>query len=77
MDKAALLKSELIGLNVKVRGAKIEGRIVDETKNMLIVEHKGEKKKIIKNSNVFDFNGIKIDGKSLVGRAEERIKKTW
>ena len=77
MYKAALLKGELIGLNIKVLGTKIEGSIVDETKNMLIIEHNHKKKKIIKNSNVFDFNGIKIDGKTLVGRAEERIKKTW
>lgn len=76
MDKAALLKGELIGLKVKVLGVKIEGKIVDETRNMLIVEHENKKKKIIKNSNVFEFKGIKINGKSLIGRSEERIKKT-
>ena len=43
---------------------------------MLIVEHENKKKKIIKNSNVFEFKGIKINGKSLIGRSEERIKKT-
>ncbi|MBW2983686.1 ribonuclease P protein subunit [Candidatus Woesearchaeota archaeon] len=77
MDKSALLKSELIGLKVKVLGTRIEGGIVDETKNMLIIEHKGRKKRIIKSNNVFEFKGIKIDGKSLIGRSEERIKKTW
>ncbi len=77
MDKASLLNHELIGLNVKVLGTGIEGRIIDETKNMLIIEHNHKKKKIIKNNNEFEFDGIKIDGKSLVGRPEERIKKTW
>lgn len=75
MDKTELLKGELIGLNVRVLGKNVEGRIIDETRNMLTVEHKGRKKQIIKNSNVFEFNKIKIDGKKLIGRPEERIKK--
>jgi ribonuclease P protein subunit POP4 len=77
MEKAELLKGELIGLSTKVLGTNIEGKIIDETKNMFIVEHEGKEKKIIKNSNEFEFDGIKIDGKLLIGRPEERIKKTW
>jgi ribonuclease P protein subunit POP4 len=81
MDKVALLKGKLVGLNAKVAGTEIEGKIVDESRNMLIVEQNGKKKKIIKNSNEFEIiiknQKIKIDGKNLVGRPEERIKKTW
>ena len=75
MDKTKLLKGELIGLNVKILSKNIEGRIIDETKNMLTIEHKGVKKQMIKNGNVFKFKETKIDGKMLVGRPEERIKK--
>ncbi|MBW2979991.1 ribonuclease P protein subunit [Candidatus Woesearchaeota archaeon] len=81
MDKAGLLKGELIGLNVKVLGKNIEGRIIDETKNMLMIEQDLKKKKIIKSSNEFEVEfknqKVKIDGKLLVGRCEERIKKIW
>jgi ribonuclease P protein subunit POP4 len=77
MDKKSLLKGELIGLNVKVLGANVEGMIIDETKNMFTIEHKGKKKRIIKGNNEFAFGKIRIDGKLLIGRPEERIKKTW
>jgi RNase P/RNase MRP subunit p29 len=76
-----LVRSELIGLNAKVIGSSIEGKIVNETKSMLTIEHKGRKKQIIKNTKEFEieFKGQKviIKGKSLMGKPEERIKKTW
>ncbi len=81
MDKESLLKSELVGLKVEVCGKKIQGKVIDETRNMLVIECDGSVKKAIKNSNdfEFEFNGqkIKINGKTLVGRPEERIKRVW
>lgn len=84
-NKKKLARSELIGLDVKIiesenrfnRG--IKGKIIDETKNMFIVETEKRKKKIIKNQCVFEFKlkekNIQINGKSLTIRPEERIKQ--
>lgn len=71
------VKSELIGRKVKV--GKHEGKIIDETKNMLIIETKKGIKKIPKKGKIFEFKykgkKIKIEGNFLIGRPEERIKK--
>ncbi len=56
MDLEKLARSELIGLNVKVVGKKINGRIIDETKNSILIEtQKGNRKMILKNNNKFEF----------------------
>ena len=58
----------------------IEGKVVDETKNMFYIQqHNGKIKKIIKKNAVFEFEiegkFIKILGNTLIGRPEERVKK--
>ena len=84
-NKKRLARSELIGLDVEViesenhfnRGLK--GKIIDETKNIFIVKTEKGKKSIIKDQCVFEFKfkekNIKINGKSLTTRPEERIKQ--
>jgi ribonuclease P protein subunit POP4 len=72
-----ILKKELIGCDIKIKD--MAGKVIDETKNMLIVEmNGGGRKKFIKKNNLFEItNGgktIKIDGKELMLRPEERIK---
>ena len=82
-NKKRLARSELIGLDIEVIKSEnrfnkgIKGRIIDETKNMFIIETKGTRKKIIKDQCVFEFKGknIQINGKSLSARPEERIKQ--
>ncbi len=82
-NKKKLAKSELIGLDVKIIKSEnrfnkgIKGRIIDETKNMFVIKTKETRKKIIKNQCVFEFEekNIKINGKSLSTRPEERIKQ--
>ena len=79
------LKYEFIGLNVKIVDAKnksligLEGSIVDETKNLLLIEDKGTVKKILKDQATFlitiNEKKYEIDGRLLVGRPEERLKK--
>lgn len=74
-------RHELIGLFVEVVEAKnkaligIKGKVVDETRNMLMVDNK----KLIKDEVVLEVQyhdqKIKVDGKKLVGRPEDRIKK--
>jgi len=82
----AVLQQELIGLNAKVVRSShpsymgIEGRVLDETRNTILILHKNKKKIIIKNTSVFDFTMpdgtiLEIDGKAIIGRPEDRIKK--
>jgi len=78
--------SEFIGTKAAVAESRhqgyvgISGRIIDETKNTFVILHKGEQKRIIKNSAVFHFElfggtVVEIDGKLLVKRPEDRLKK--
>ncbi len=52
----------------------IKGRVIDETKNMILV-HQGGLKKLIKKNVILLLENQKIDGKELVGRPEDRIKR--
>lgn len=51
----------------------ITGTVVDETQHMIQVD--GELKWLIKKNVVVLLNGHKTDGKELVGRPEDRIKR--
>ena len=86
-----LIRHELIGLPVEVVGSSnefqvgIKGMVVNETKNLLVIEAKKEMKKIQKKGSSFIFkipNGkkVKVEGKRIVARPEDRIKlkvKKW
>lgn len=86
-----LIKHELIGLSIKVHKSKnknqsgIQGTVVDETKSLLKIETRNGIKKIAKKTSEFIFtipNGtkIKVDGKRIFARPEDRIKlkvKKW
>ncbi len=59
----------------------LSGRVIGETRNTFTVESEGATKNIIKESSVFDFTFndgtiVEIDGKLLVGRPEDRLKKS-
>ena len=73
-----LLKGELIGMNAKVIGKNIQGKIIDETKNMLVVKTEEGIKKVIKKNSKMEFTikneKIVVEGNKLVARPEERIK---
>lgn len=81
-----LVRHELIGLKVRVAGSSnktnvgLTGKVVDETRNTLVIEKlDGKEVRIAKDSAVFSFEigsvWVKVDGKLLVGRPEDRIKK--
>lgn len=80
-----LIQNELIGLNVEIIQCtnpyvqNIKGKIIDETKNMLIIRQRGVNKKVIKKNTVLKFRlndeEIKVDGSKLIGRPEDRIKE--
>ncbi|MFH0986482.1 MAG: ribonuclease P protein subunit [Candidatus Micrarchaeota archaeon] len=86
MDRSkigGILMGELIGESVKITKssdrtlAGAEGKIVDETLKTLTIESKGREKKISKKNCEFEINGMKVPGKDLCFRPEDRIKKYW
>ena len=83
-----LLRHELIGLEVKIINSRhkdyigISGKIVDETKNTLIIEDSNVEKTIPKNCITLEVKLpddaiVKINGNLLSGRPEDRIKKKF
>ena len=56
----------------------IRGKVVDETKNTLIIQSTGLKR-VAKNNAIFKFSlddvTVKVEGKTLIGRPEDRVKK--
>ena len=81
-----LVRHELIGLNIEIKKSfnksqnGLKGRVVGETYSTLRIETEKGEKVIPKDVAIFIFtlpNGTKVqvDGKILVGRPEDRIKK--
>jgi ribonuclease P protein subunit POP4 len=83
----AIIRHEFIGTEGKIAESPhadyvgIRGKVIGETKNTFTFLHKGKAKSIVKNSAVFNFDFsdgtiVEIDGRLLVGRPEDRLKKT-
>jgi len=81
-----IIQYEFISTEAKVSKSKnlgyvgISGKITDETRNTLTILHEGKRKRVIKGSAVFHFKFsdgtvVEIDGKLLVGKPEDRLKK--
>lgn len=79
---------ELIGLKVRVVRSSnplhmgIEGVVVDETKNTLVVARDSEKKRLPKDNVTYGFTlpdetFIEIDGKQLLDRPVDRTGKRY
>ncbi len=76
-------KHELIGLDIKILESLdrslvgLEGKIVDESKNILVMDVDGEEKRIAKKVVKFGIkgSGTVIDGAKIAYRPEDRIKK--
>ena len=78
-------KHELIGLDVEVVDSinkdlcGLKGKVVDETRNLIVVATNKGEKKVLKKDATFMFKleneKVEVDGKVLVGRPEERLKK--
>ncbi len=75
------LRREFIGLRVRIIEATdkslvgLQGEIIDETKNMLIIESQGKIKKVAKDIAKFEIEGMIVDGKKIKYRPEDRIRK--
>jgi len=80
-----IVRHELCGLKVLVKSPtkaykQFSGRVVDETYNTLKIETRNGEKVVIKNNCIFVFTlpnrtKVQVDGKLLIGRPEDRIKK--
>jgi ribonuclease P protein subunit POP4 len=90
MDKVKkLLKGELIGRQIRLErlsdGKNLTGKIIDETKNTIILKTGSQEKRLIKALYAFEFDvegkKLRIVGKQFLKRPEERIKskmmKEW
>jgi len=83
-----LVRHELIGLKARIVKSTdptqkgLNGIVVDESYNTLKIETKGKEKIISKANSIFIFtlpNGVKVEveGKVLISRPEDRIKKKF
>ena len=82
MKLKEVLKGELIGKTIEIVEATnknlvgLKGKIVDETKNMLELE---DGKKLVKKQITINMTIgneiITLEGKHLMGRPEDRLKK--
>ncbi len=58
----------------------ISGKVVDETRNTLTILQDNTEKVIVKDASVFEFvlpdkTVVEIDGKVIMGRPEDRLKR--
>lgn len=82
MKKKHVLTQDFIGKIIKIQDsdcksqAGIQGKIIDETKNTLIIETQTGIKKVVKTQIKFTLNDQDyiINGKEISKRPEERLK---
>jgi ribonuclease P protein subunit POP4 len=81
-----IIRHELIGLSVKISESSdpsqngLSGSVIDETYRTLKIDTKKGEKIVVKPNCIFIFTlpnkeRVEIDGKLLVSRPEDRIKK--
>ncbi len=69
-----------VATNTQSTDVNLQGLVVDETRNTFVVVAHGKRKSVVKESAVFRFQlpnhaVVEIQGKLLVGRPEDRLKK--
>ncbi len=79
-----ILRNEIIGLDAEVLSDSnpvnvgIRGKVIDETMKTLVIRGMGTHR-IAKQEAVFKFLldgvAVKVEGKALMGRPEDRVKK--
>ena len=82
-----MLAHELIGLRVRILKSSsrsqigLEGTVVDETRNTLVISSAGKEKRIPKEQVTLRIflsqDYVDIEGELLSGRSEDRLKKFW
>ena len=88
LTPASLVLHELIGLHAKVlkstnpANVGLEGRIIDESFKTISLQVSGKEKKVFKENVVMQIElptgqKVQVEGKLLLGRPWERIKKKF
>ncbi len=83
---SSIVQDEFLGLELTVvkslnySNVGITGKVVNETRNTFTISQNGEQKVLVKDTSVFSFimtdgTVVEIDGKAIMGRPEDRIKK--
>jgi ribonuclease P protein subunit POP4 len=80
-----ILRHELIGLDVDVIRSSnkycdsISGKVVDESRNTLMIKQGESVKRVAKRDALFKFKldegCVKVEGSALVSRPEDRVKR--
>jgi ribonuclease P protein subunit POP4 len=80
-----IVLSELIGLRVRVLKSLDKkqkgslGKVIDETKNTLVIETSGGKRSFVKRISLFRFytqeGSFDVEGREIAFRPEDRIEK--
>lgn len=81
-----LLRHELIGLEARVMNSSDStlldtcGKIINETRDLLVIEQAGRAKSVPKSNSTFQITlpsgeEATVEGKKLVGRSEERVRR--
>jgi len=79
-----ILRHELIGLQLRVlkssyrRNVGLRGRVLDETRNLIVVSTVKGPRMVPKNGSTFEFMlqdgaSTRVDGGALVGNPEDRV----
>ncbi len=82
-----IIREEFIGTQGAVASSQhagyvgIHGEVLGETRNTFTIQQQGKMKTIVKDQAVFQFQFsdgtiVEIDGKLLVGKPEDRLKKS-
>lgn len=78
MQEIDILRGEFIGKQVIIPRMKVEGKIIDETKNSFLVKTKNARKRILKANSLFhvriNSNFVVVDGNAISMKPEDRIK---
>lgn len=80
-DDRAFCRQEFIGMDALVASSGhpgylgISGKVVDETRGTIHIDTDSGVKIIPKSGNAFQINGREIDGRDIMFRPEDRIKK--
>ena len=75
------MKGTLIGKQVIIKEAAnkslegMSGMVVNETKNTITIKTRETEKMALKNQIKIEIEGKQIDGKQLMKRVEERLKR--
>ena len=80
IDEKNLVRHELIGLEAEIAKTKTKGKIINETQKTLTIRTDKKETIVAKNECKFIITLptgtiIEVEGKLLLGRPEERIKK--